>query len=255
MTSESTDGKRILREAKRQNPSVALRLSELKRKADIAFGDDHIEIAASPRVSFVRVSASRRGGIIFSLIGIVAIGIAVGPPVYDLFCKYWREFLLGLGCACVGAGSILLIRRVGDKPLSDIRLHHHESREEPLSELEYLARRSASRLRSAYRIQAYLVCAISMVFIGVVYWSILMVAQRRLEYGVSFGSGGVGMLILSMWKWQPFDRMSKARKLADDADVLATGLRLRIKSISEIKEPEMRADAEWRAVQDYLSMS
>jgi hypothetical protein len=81
------------------------------------------------------------------------------------------------------------------------------------------------------------------------------VSQNRILYASAFGSGSVAMVILTQWKWQPFDRINQARQLADNADTLATGLRLRMKTISEITDPSKRSTAQWEAVEAYLKRS
>lgn len=91
------------------------------------------------------------------------------------------------------------------------------------------------------------------IFVALIVWSIIMVTKNKLVYATAFGSGSVAMAILTRWKWQPFDRINDARRLADKADTLATGLRLRMKTISEIKNPTARAKAQWDAVTEYLS--
>jgi len=82
-----------------------------------------------------------------------------------------------------------------------------------------------------------------------------MVSKERLLYASAFGSGGVAMVILTQWKWQPFDRINQARKLADDADTVATALRLRMKTISEITDPSLRSKAQGDVVNEYLEHS
>ena len=125
----------------------------------------------------------------------------------------------------------------------------------PLEELESLAIRTVSRLKTAYQIQITLTCVVAALLLFVVLWSIFMVTQNQLMYATAFSSSGIGMLVLSKWKWQPFERVAEARKLADDADILAAGLRLRIKSISEIVDPKERSQAQWEAVSEYLDRS
>jgi hypothetical protein len=85
---------------------------------------------------------------------------------------------------------------------------------------------------------------------GILGWSILMVAKGNLEYATVLGSGGIVATILTM-KWQPFDRIGRARDLAEQVDVLATGLRLRLATIARIVDPVARHEAEWRAVKEY----
>lgn len=154
----------------------------------------------------------------------------------------------------MGAGFVLLVIHLGTAPLRDVDPPQEDS-DNPLQELKNLAERTASRLRAAYRFQLSAVITVGAVFIGLVVWSMVMVSQKQILYASAFGSGGVAMVILTQWKWQPFDRINEARRLADNADTLATGLRLRMKTISEIQDPRERAKAQWEAVEQYIDRS
>ena len=122
----------------------------------------------------------------------------------------------------------------------------------PMRELEELAERSVLRLRSAYRLHfgfsVVVATTIGLAFI----WSLVMVTIRWLNYATVFGGGGLGVTVLAM-KWQPFDRVGRARDLAEQADVMATGLRLRMTTISCIEDPMVRHNEEWKAVREYTS--
>jgi hypothetical protein len=186
--------------------------------------------------------------------GILAVSVVLGPPLFRLVVAHWKTILLALGVFLIGAGVILAAGRVGRTPLRNIQ-PPDDTTNEPLEELERFATRSASRLRTAYQVQLGLICLVAVAIFAIVGWSVLMVTRHQLMYATVFGTTGVGMLALSKWKWQPFDRVADARRLADNADILATGLRLRIESISEIQDPKERAQAQWQAVNDYLELS
>jgi hypothetical protein len=171
-----------------------------------------------------------------------------------LVVRYWKPILSSLGGACFGAGIILAVGRLGKAPLKNIQ-PPDDTTNEPLEELERFVERSGSRLRTAYRVQMALIWLVALTIFAVIGWSILMVTKHQLMYATVFGTTGVGMLALSRWKWQPFERVADARRLADNADILATGLRMRIESISKIPDPKERAEAQWRAVTDYLKQS
>ncbi len=262
----SLQGRNILREITAQNPEAAARLNELRKRATEEVVEDY-GLPELTRASYPHLPASidditfsahgtRRAlvGVVALTGGLICLLILFGAPLYQLLVQHWKSSLLGLGCILLGAGLIVVVRTIEASPLRDVQVPSKFTGE-PLEELEQLARRSVSRLRTAYRVQCWIVIGVAIVFVSVVSWSIYMVTQRRLEYGAAFGSGSVGMLILSKWKWQPFDRIANARKLADDADILATGLRLRIGSINEIPDPERRATAQWEAVREYLAVS
>lgn len=193
-------------------------------------------------------------GIMVLVTGLVAIGFVVGPTLYNLIVAGWKTILLSLGGVCVGSGCILLFGKIGRQPLKNLEPPEGTS-DHPLAELERLASRTVSRLKTAYQIQILLICIVAALLLFVVLWSIFMVIQDQLMYATAFGSSGIGMLVLSKWKWQPFEQVTEARKLADDADILAAGLRIRIKSISEIADPKERAQAQWEAVSEYLDRS
>lgn len=192
--------------------------------------------------------------LVLLLIGLVALGVVIGPYVFRFVVQYWRILLLCISAACIGASVVLVLSRVGIKPLRGIQPPSADT-DEPLKELEGLAERTAVRLKTAYTVQVSLVVAVFTIFAGIVAWSMVMISQKRLAYASAFGSGGVAMLVLSKWKWQPFDRIARARKLADQADILATALRMRIRTIEQIGDPATRAKAQWEAVAEYLKLS
>jgi hypothetical protein len=149
---------------------------------------------------------------------------------------------------------VLLMGQIGKSPLRNV-VPPREDSESPLQELESLAERTAVRLRAAYLLQLWTVIGVGILFVAIIVWSMIMVTQSRILYASAFGSSGVAMIILTQWKWQPFDRINQARKLADNADTLATGLRLRMKTIAEIPDPSERSKAQWEAVAAYLDCS
>jgi hypothetical protein len=274
--SESSISGYIFRQAAQQNRAVADNLAQISERlretrqtgkqilrgpvvassplfsGRIACGDLHIPMYSAKRCG-VRNSTSILG-IAILVAGLVAIGYVVGPTIYKIFIASWKTILLSLGGVCVGSGFILLFGKIGKKPLKNVEPPDGSS-DHPLEELEGLAFRTVSRLKTAYQLQIILTCSVATLLLFVVLWSIYMVTQNQLMYATAFGSSGIGMLILSKWKWQPFERVAEARKLADDADILAAGLRLRIKSISEIPDPKERAQAQWDAVSEYLDRS
>jgi len=152
--------------------------------------------------------------------------------------------------------SVLLCARVlasGIRPLQAVgQLDAHSAT--PLGELEKLAARSVQRLRSAYRIQLALSVAVAIVLGAAVIWAILMVSLNELPYATVLGSSGLGATMLAA-RWQPFDRVGRARFLAEQADILATGLRLRMTTIEQIADPRARQKAEWNAVKEYTEMA
>jgi hypothetical protein len=154
----------------------------------------------------------------------------------------------------LGAGIVLSVSRLEVAPLRRIDPPNGQS-DDPLQELEDLATRTASRLRSAYRCQLSAVVIVGAILASLIVWSMVMVSQKQILYASAFGSGSVAMMILAKWKWQPFDRINEARRLTDNADTLAVGLRLRMRTISEIEDPDERAKAQWEAVEQYLSRS
>lgn len=85
-------------------------------------------------------------------------------------------------------------------------------------------------------------------------WSMYLVSKDKLGYASAFGSTGVGGLIVSKWKWQPFQKMTEATKLAEAADVMAVGLRVRLDTIQQIKSPAARSKAQWEAVHEYTKL-
>lgn len=187
-------------------------------------------------------------------LGIIAIAVVVGPAVLRFATMYWQAILLPIGGVCFGAGVVLLLSRIDSSSLSTVAPPNADT-DDPLKELTDLAQRTGARLRAAYRLQLCIVLAVGGIFLALIVWTVVMVSKQRLVYASAFGSSSVAMAILTRWKWQPFDRINQARRLADNADTLATGLRLRMKTISEIADPGARADAQWEAVKEYVSLS
>ena len=276
----------IFRHAAIQNHSVAKNIDKLAARAREKIRDKSqaitIEdlVVSSPIAQYFKVSSPRYStrqmaddmlmyrdmkayrmgysslifGALILIAGIVAIGFVFGPTLYKILIGNWKTIFISLGGICIGAGIILIFGRIGKKPLKKIEPPDGTS-EEPLTELERLANRTVSRLRTAYRIQVSLISVVAAILCFVILWSIYMVTNNRLAYATAFGSSSIGMLALSKWKWQPFERVAEARKLTDDADILATGLRLRINSISQITDPKERAQAQWVAISEYLDRS
>jgi len=211
---------------------------------------DDVKAYDGPPPARVKKRLTRYFGILLVSIGLIVIGILLGAPVYRLVVANWKSILLVVGWACLGSGFILIVRQVGKNPLKRVVAPDGKT-EEPLQELEEFAKRAASRLRTAYHMQICLTGLVALFIFGVIVWSIIMVTQERFLQAQMFGSGGVGMFALSTWKWQPFDRIELARKLADEADLLVTMLRLRRKNISEIEDPKVRADEQWKATHEY----
>lgn len=205
----------------------------------------------------LRVGPQLRRTIFFSvslLAGIVGVAIAFSSTLMRFLALHWQAIFLPAGGAFLGAGFVLLVSRVGTSPLHTIAPPKVDT-ENPLQELNELADRTASRLRAAYLLQLWVILVVGAMFISLIIWSMVMVSQERILYASAFGSGSIAMIILTTWKWQPFDRINQARRLADNADTLATGLRLRMKTISEISDPIIRYKAQWVAVKEYLERS
>lgn len=260
-------GENVFRELERQNPAVArafrtfrrhrtqMEVGALERPMShyISYSRGSIVVSGVIQGAFVKL---RRLWIIWSLLllGVIAIAVVVGPAVWRFATMYWQAILLPVGGVCVGAGVVLLLSRIGMSSLGTVAPPKTDT-DDPLKELTDLAERTGSRLRAAYRLQLWIVLAVGGIFIVLIIWTIVMVSKQRLVYASAFGSGSISMAILTKWKWQPFDRINQARRAADNADATATGLRLRMKTISEIADPAARADAQWEAVKEYVSLS
>lgn len=233
--------------AMRSHAGVPSGTTPPRRRAE-SYEDMHFKIAYSVQAHWSIIP------LILFLVGFIALVFVIVPPIIKFILAHWKTTLLCIGTASVGAGLALALGRIGFRPLQRLTAPDPNSNE-PLRELQDLAQRTAQRLKTAYRIQVSLLVAVFTGFAAVVAWTIALVSQKRISYASAFGSGSVAMLILSKWKWQPFDRMAEARRLADQADVLATALRLRMRTIHEIKDPEVRSKAQWKAAADFLKLS
>lgn len=264
-------GEDVFRELERQNPAVARAFGTFRRHgrqmdveppalSDSLFGRHHYSwspaLAAHRMYDLSSMSLKHplSWGPPLVFLGIIAIAVVVGPAVLRFATMYWKAILLPTGGVCVGAGVVLLLSRIGISSLRTVAPPKANT-DDPLKELTDLAQRTGSRLRAAYRLQLWTVLAVGGIFITLIVWTIVMVSKQRLVYASAFGAGSVSMAILTQWKWQPFDRINQARRLADNADTLATGLRLRMKTISEIADPATREKAQWKAVKEYVSLS
>lgn len=267
MTDE-VPGNNPFRELEDQNPAVARAFRLFRRRAhpaateivhhrDLAHRRDNSRGEFSHftlRIPWVVWQASPVVGLILLAAALLALALSVGPSVIHFLAQHWKGILLPTGGVCLGAGMVLLVSRLGAAPLRAVD-PPDELSDEPLHELETLAERTSSRNRAAYRFQLIAVAIVGTMFVSLVVWSMIMVSQKKILYASVFGSGGVAMAILTQWKWQPFDRINQARLLADNSDTLATGLRLRMKTISEIQDPHKREKAQWKAVEEYLDRS
>lgn len=259
---EGSRGRNVFRELEAQNPAVARAFRTYRRHGELLTfvpGSDMSrwmpEPCARPPLSMLgHPGWAAVVGVALLLIGIGAAAIAVGPEVVRFVAMHWQATLLPICAACLGAGVTILVSRVGASPLPAVAPPKADA-EDTLQELKNLAERTGARLRAAYRLQLWTVVAVGTVFISLIVWSIVMVSQRRILYASAFGSSSVAMAILTKWKWQPFERINEARRLADNADTLATGLRLRMKTIYAITDPSRRAKAQWDAVKEYLECS
>jgi hypothetical protein len=218
--------------------------------SDSPFSKGILPVASAPAPA-VSASSRRFAGPLLGIVGIVLVGYVIGPAVLHFLMANWRAILLPIGGLCIGLSTITLGARVGNSPLASLK-PPYEDAEDPLQELKDLAERTALRLRTTFRLQLWTVGAVGMTFLALIIWSIILVTRHQVVYASAFGSGSLGMVILTRWKWQPFDRIDQARRLADNADTLATGLRLRMRTIAEIQDSSARAKAQWEAVNDYL---
>lgn len=244
-------GKDVLRELEIQNPAIAqvFRTFRLHGDEESPFS---LENCYAPII--------RRPLLPPFIIPLVWLSIGIGVGVFaadviltgvSYLAMQWKAILTSVGGVCIGVGPVLIVRRVDTSPLSAVAPPETDT-ESPLQDLKELAKRAASRLRIAYFLQLGNIVIVGIIFVALIVWSIVMVSQERILYATAFGSTSIIMVILTRWKWQPFDRINQARQLADNADILATGLRLRMKTISEINDPSNRAKAQWDAVKEYL---
>ena len=125
---------------------------------------------------------------------------------------------------------------------------------EPVSELERFARGSAARLNRTYHWCLTLAISIHILGVGLITWGCWLVSSKREVLGSVFGGTGISGVVFAQ-KWHPFSKVQEARRLADDAHVLAMGLAITLQSINAIPDPGERAKAQWEATQRYLKES
>jgi hypothetical protein len=208
----------------------------------------------SPQLSLVGQPSHRvpwQNIVILGLLMTLAAPVIPGLPLVELADPFRIAVtaVLAVGLASLLASIVMTLRGAGREPMPFVPPPDARPNV-PLAEIQCLAFRAAGRLRSSYH--AEIVIAIGMIALiaGILVWSVFMVGTGRLEYGTALGSGSIAAAVLAM-KWQPFDRVGQARSRAEKADVLATGLRVRLAAIAEIDDPGERQRAAWRAVTDY----
>ena len=250
----------VLCELAHANPGVSDGLLKLCERALMR------DPSPVPRISCERPASSpdgtpplqrERNRLLWINIAIAALLVAlIAPAIPDSLVveltdplRMAAAAILVVALLALGASIAAALRGTGREPLRAVRPPDAES-EHPLSEIRCLALRAAARLRSSYHAQLVIAIGIIVLLAAIVVWSILMVTARQIPYATVLGVGGVGTTAL-MARWQPFDRVARARDLAEQADVLATGLRLRLATIKEIADPVARGEAEWNAVKDY----
>lgn len=86
------------------------------------------------------------------------------------------------------------------------------------SDLEEFAERSIRRLRTVHRSQLVMAWTVFVVLVGFVLAGAALFFMGRTTYSVISSSSGIGGFVLMRWKWQPFDRATKALSVADCFD-------------------------------------
>ncbi len=269
--------KQILDEVSNLNPQVSSALRELRSRATAELAppkerqirleqDDQVlerwSLPASSPVLYHRMMYApvmyRRRVVGWVISAALLLLFSLGLFYLGSKAVHWVRqnpaVLISAGSAAggllVGGLIILVANWVGKYPVRRIPSPVTES-EEPLSELQTLAARSAERLRRVHRLQLVMAAVVFALLMGLVVWSVVMVCIGRLNYAVALGSTSVGGLALAAWKWQPFDRASHSLKAAGVYDALSVGLRQRLESIAQIKSARERAKAQWEAVVEY----
>jgi len=247
-----------------QSPAVAEALGQYRLRAaepepSQLLDDIAGEQFPDPDVRFSRYEirvAQRRGaraGCMLLIAAAVTVTAAAIPVSREFISAHWPQLVVAGASLSTGAALILVCHGATSSPLRTLEPPTSRT-DQPLHELETLARRSADRLHKSFRLQIGAVVVVGLSLLALLTWAAVLVSTERLGYGVAFGSGGIGMIVLG-WRWQPFDRIEQARRLAENADALATGLRVRMASIAEIKGANARAKAQWQAVRDFLGES
>lgn len=200
-----------------------------------------------------RARASWRGGAVV-VFGLALLVLSFLGPLREVIAEHLKIIAAGVGIALVSGGLVAVSS--GRRNSSLVRVTPPDAQAaNPARELGEFADRCAGRLRRAYHLQLGLAVAVALMLAAILVWSLAMVTMDRLKYGVALGSGSLAGTIISSAKWQPFDRVVSARRAADRGDVLALGLRQRLRTIDLIADPQARQQAQWEAVRDYTALS
>jgi hypothetical protein len=223
-------------------------------RIEMSLGSSVGQADTRPARAAGRPGAASFVGIVVAVVligaGLSLLWIFAGSHAVPFVVRHRQVFALGLGAALVCSGLPLLGLMLRTVPNGKLDAQGAE----PVSELSHFADRCARRHHVAYRLQLALVVATAVLLLGLVVWSIVLVTLNRLQYGLALGGGSVGGVILTSTKWQPFDRAARARRDADRADVLAVGLRTRLRTIAAIENPLERQRAEWQAIRDFTQL-
>lgn len=158
------------------------------------------------------------------------------------------SILGGIGFVLTGSRLAAKAAKAGG-PRGDINAES----DHPLSELEHFARGEAERLKLSYSLQLKIVIGVGIAFSVVLAWALVMASRKDTETAAYLGSGSLGGAVMTQWKWQPFEKIGEARRVASAADALSMGLRMRMRTISGIADPIARQAAEWTAVTEFLA--
>ncbi|MEM9453202.1 MAG: effector-associated domain EAD1-containing protein [Myxococcota bacterium] len=126
--------------------------------------------------------------------------------------------------------------------------------EHPANELASFARNSAERHRLAYKMQLVSVGVVGGMIIGMLGTAVYWITTDRIAYGAVFGAGGVGAAILGKLKWEPFERLTELRRVADSAEFVSLSMRRSMQHIDAIEDPKERLAEERKLVREYISL-
>lgn len=161
--------------------------------------------------------------------------------------------ILAIAFLIVGASIAAGLRRVTpETKLESLDVSSMAVRARPLTEIEAWSARSLRRAQRSSAIQIVMTCANATILFAVLAWSGFMVQTGRLQYGVALGSTSLGGMVLTAWKWQPIEQMRETHRLTQALDALNMAFKTRLAGMKAIKDPVARAEAEWKAMTEYL---
>lgn len=119
------------------------------------------------------------------------------------------------------------------------------------SDLDEFAERSIKRLRTVHSTQLAMAWIVFGVLVLFVVAGAVLFFMGRTTYSVISGTSGIGGFALAQWKWQPFDRATKALRVADCFDSHRVVFRRQLADVEQLPDIAERMMQRQKSVVDF----